>query len=68
MDEKQPVTEGAPDAQDIPEEDVEGQMIGRAIAISGVMSTQKRERTPSDDDLKPLTKPFPSMRSDTAKK
>lgn len=65
-DERPAETDEAPGAS--AQDDVEGQMIGRAIAASGVMNAPKARRHVSDDDLKPLTKPFPSMKNETARK
>lgn len=65
-DERPAETDEAPGAST--QDDVEGQMIGRALAVSGVMNAPRAQRKVSDDDLKPLTKPFPSMKNETAKK
>ncbi|MGZ6311887.1 MAG: hypothetical protein ACXWO7_00325 [Candidatus Limnocylindrales bacterium] len=51
------------------DEDVEGHFIGRALAAGElVRGSASRPHGKVDDDLKPLTKKFPSMREDGAAK
>jgi hypothetical protein len=52
--------------------DVEGHSVFAAIAASGALSARapregKAARAKADEALPPLTKPFPSMRSDRRK-
>ena len=51
------------------DEDVEGHFIGRALGAGElVRGGESRPHGKVDDDLKPLTKKFPSMREDGAAK
>jgi hypothetical protein len=52
-------------------DDVEGHNLGQALAASQIVGRRgndPRSRSKVDEDLKPLTKPFPSMREDRARK
>jgi hypothetical protein len=52
-------------------DDVEGHNLGHALAASQIVGRRgndPRPRSKADGDLKPLTKPFPSMREDRTRK
>ena len=69
MDDQRPAaTSPQPDGDSADSvEDVEGHSIFSAIAVSGALRSRTPQdadkgRTKADEDLTPLTKPFPSMR------
>jgi len=67
----QPPLEGPLAADEEPDEDVEGHFVGRAVATSGLLGGKPPARAHqpvADDELKPLTKRFPSLREDESKK
>jgi len=66
-----PPTDGALGIDEEPDEDVEGHFVGRAVAGSGLLGGKQPSRAhqaTQDEELKPLTKRFPSMREDDSKK
>jgi hypothetical protein len=52
-------------------DDVEGHNLGHALAASQIVGRRgndPRAHSKADEDLKPLSKPFPSMREDRTRK
>jgi hypothetical protein len=51
--------------------DTEGHILAQALAASQIVGQRGKGSRPhanGDDDLKPLTRPFPSMREDRTRK